>query len=83
MNSGGTQNSAKEIGYEAAVNNGALDNWWLYDKDGGGKLEYSNEAVGGAANPYYDAPGMPAGSAQANYSIAYWTRLEKRHDTGL
>ena len=83
MDSAGDKTSAKEIGYEAAVANGKLDDWWLYDKDGGGKLEYSNEAVGGAANPYYNAPGMPTGSSDDNYSIAYWSRLNSKYSSAF
>lgn len=77
------QSSAKEIGTEACNVNGAFADWALYDSSTGGLLGYSNEADGNAANPYYDAPGMPTGSTDANFSIAYWRRLDNKYSSAF
>lgn len=72
--------SAKYLGREVMNNNGALSDWTMYDKDGGGQLEYSNEVAGSlAANTNYEHASMPAGSQNANFSIGFWSLVDSKY----
>lgn len=72
--------AAKHLGYEAMTDNGAVSDWRIYDSATGISLEYSNEVAGNiAANPNYEAAGMPAGSTHDNYSIAFWEKTKAKY----